>query len=136
MRGSSNAESLVVSFDTYLDRRTAYSFSISSGGVRGDFYHGQDSQTDRQYEYDPIWTARARVDSAGWTAELRIPFSQLRFGARDQTWGLEIERSIPDHNVDLYWVLIPRANDQSGFVSFFGALEGVQNVNTPRMATA
>ena len=130
--GSSNAESLVLSFDTYLDRRTAYSFSISSGGVRGDFYHGQDSQTDRQYEYDPIWTARARVDSAGWTAEMRIPFSQLRFGARNQPWGLEIERSIPDQNVDLYWVLIPRANDQSGFVSFFGALEGVQDVNAAR----
>ena len=130
--GTSNAESLVLSFDTYLDHRTAYSFSISSGGVRGDFYHGQDSQTDRQYEYDPIWTARARVDSAGWTAEIRIPFSQLRFGARNQPWGLEIERSIPDQNVDLYWVLIPRANDQSGFVSFFGALEGVQNVNSAR----
>ncbi len=130
--GSSNAESLVLSFDTYRDRRTAYSFSISSGGVRGDFYHGQDSQTDRQYEYDPIWTARARVDSGGWTAEMRIPFSQLRFGARDQAWGLEVERSIPDQNVDLYWVLIPRANDQSGFVSFFGALEGVQQVNTAR----
>ena len=130
--GTSNAESLVLSFDTYLDRRTAYSFSISSGGVRGDYYHGQDSQTDRQYEYDPIWTARARVDSAGWTAEMRIPFSQLRFGARNQPWGLEIERSIPDQNVDLYWVLIPRANDQSGFVSFFGALGGIQDVNTAR----
>ncbi len=130
--GTSNAESLILSFDTYLDRRTAYSFSISSGGVRGDYYHGQDSQTDRQYEYDPIWTARARVDSGGWTAEMRIPFSQLRFGARDQAWGLEIERSIPDQNVDLYWVLIPRANDQSGFSSFFGALEGIRNVNPAR----
>lgn len=130
--GSSNAEALVLSFDTYHDRRTAYSFSITSGGVRSDYYHGQDSQSDRQYEYDPIWSARARVDSAGWTAEMRIPFSQLRFGAMNQAWGLEIERSIPDQNVDLYWVLIPRAYDQSGFASFFGTLEGIENINTAR----
>lgn len=95
--GASNAESLVLSLDTYLDRRTAYSFAISSGGVRSDYYHGQDSQSDRQYEFDPIWYAKARVDSLGWTAEMRIPFSQLRFGSkREQVWGLEIERSIPD----------------------------------------
>ena len=130
--GSSNAETLVLSFDTYHDRRTAYSFSISSGGVRSDFYHGQDSQTDRQFEYDPIWTARARVDSAGWTAEMRIPFSQLRFGARDKPWGFEIERLIPDKNTDLYWVMIPKARDQSGWSSFFGSLEGIAKVNTAR----
>ena len=51
---ASNAESLVLSFDTYLDRRTSYSFAISSGGVRSDYYHGQDLQTNRQYEFDPI----------------------------------------------------------------------------------
>ncbi len=130
--GTSNAEALVVSFDTYHDRRTAYSFSISSGGVRSDYYHGQDSQTDRQFEYDPIWTAKARVDTAGWTAEMRIPFSQLRFGARNQAWGFQIERSIPDKNADLYWVLIPRSRDQSGWSSFFGNLEGIEGVNTAR----
>ncbi len=131
--GSSNSETLVLSFDTYLDRRTAYSFSISSGGVRSDYYHGQDSQTDKQYEFDPIWTAHARVDSSGWTAEMRIPFSQLRFSAgRSQVWGLEIERSIPDRNADLYWVLIPRANEQSGWASFFGKLHGLEGINTRR----
>jgi len=129
---SSNAEQLVVSFDTYLDRRTAYSFSISSGGVRGDYYHGQDSQSDRQYEYDPIWHAKARVDSLGWTAEMRIPFSQLRFGAKNRPWGLQIQRLIPDRNMDLYWVLIPRAQDQSGWSSFFGELDGIADIETSR----
>ena len=130
--GTSNAELLVVSFDTYHDRRTAYSFGISSGGVRSDYYHGQDSQTDRQYEYEPIWTAAVRVDSAGWTAEMRIPFSQLRFGARDQAWGLNIQRAIPDRNADHYWVMIPRASDQSGWSSFFGTLEGIANISSAR----
>jgi hypothetical protein len=131
--GTSNSETLVLSFDTYLDRRTAYSFSISSGGVRSDYYHGTDSQGDRQYEFDPIWSARAKVDDRGWTAEIRIPFSQLRFGGRKtQLWGLEIERSIPDRNADLYWVLIPKANEFSGWSSFFGRLQGLDGINTAR----
>jgi len=130
--GTSNAEELVLTFDTYLDRRTGYSFSISSGGGRSDYYHGQDSQTDRQYEFDPVWTGKARVDSLGWVAEARIPFSQLRFGARDQAWGFQIQRRIPDLDADIYWVLIPRSKDQSGFVSFFGLLEGIRGINTAR----
>ena len=42
--GDSDAEVFILSLDTYLDKRTAYSFSVSSGGVRGDFYHSQDSE--------------------------------------------------------------------------------------------
>jgi hypothetical protein len=130
--GVTNAESLVLSFDTYFDRRTAYSFSISSGGVRSDYYHGQNSQSDKQFEYDPIWAAKARVDSLGWTAEMRIPFSQLRLGARDKAWGLDIERLIPDRNTDLYWVMIPKADDSAGWSSFFGQLEGIEKINASR----
>ncbi|MHB1327043.1 MAG: DUF5916 domain-containing protein, partial [Gemmatimonadales bacterium] len=130
---ASNAESLVLSFDTYLDRRTAYSFAISSGGVRSDYYHGQDLQSNRQYEFDPIWSARARVDSLGWTAEMRIPFSQLRFSAgAEQTWGLQVARLVPDRNTELYWVLIPKANESSGWSSFFGRLTGIQGIRGGR----
>lgn len=130
---ASNAESLVLSFDTYLDRRTSYSFAISSGGVRSDYYHGQDLQSNRQYEFDPIWTAKARVDSLGWTAEMRIPFSQLRFSAgAEQTWGLQVQRLIPDRNMDLYWVLIPRANEMSGWASYFGQLTGIEGIRGGR----
>src|SRR5690606_8799732 len=80
--GTSDAEVFTISLDPYLDRRTAYSFSVSSGGVRGDWYHAQDSEdSGREAQFDPIWSARARVDSEGWTAEMRIPFSQLRYNA-------------------------------------------------------
>ena len=107
--GDSDAEVFTISLDPYLDRRTAYSFSISSGGVRGDAYHSQDSEdSGREAQYDPVWDARARVDAEGWTAEMHIPFSQLRFNAAaEQTWGLELTRSIPDKNERLQWILIP-----------------------------
>ncbi|MBI4419711.1 MAG: carbohydrate binding family 9 domain-containing protein, partial [Gemmatimonadetes bacterium] len=129
--GDSDAEVLVVSLDTYYDRRTAYSFAVSSGGVRKDYYHGQDSEDNRELQFDPVWLARARVDSLGWTAEMRIPFSQLRFTAKpEQLWGLEIKRAMPDKNEDVYWVMIPRA--AAGFASHFGALRGITGIRPSR----
>jgi hypothetical protein len=130
--GDSDAEVFTVSLDPYLDRRTAYSFSISSGGVRGDAYHAQDSEdSGREAQYDPVWDARARVDAEGWTAEMHIPFSQLRFNAAaEQTWGLELTRNIPDKNERLQWILIPVS--AAGFSSHFGRLEGIAGIPPAR----
>ena len=130
--GESDAEVFTVSLDPYLDKRTAYSFSISSGGVRGDSYHSQDSEdSGRETQYDPIWNARARVDGDGWTAEMHIPFSQLRFNAADEmTWGLELTRNVADKSERIQWVLIPVA--AAGFSSHFGRLEGIASIPPAR----
>src|SRR5688500_3899393 len=126
-----NAEHLIVALDTYHDRRTAYSFSISSGGVRGDYYHPSDAEGSRDMTWDPIWQAKASVDSTGWIAELRIPFSQLRFGAAGaQTWGVQINRWMPNVNEDVYWVVIPAR--ETGWASRFGTLRGVEGVKPSR----
>ena len=128
----SDAEVFTVSLDTYLDRRTAYSFSVSSGGVRGDFYHSQDSEdSGREAQFDPVWSARTRIDSTGWTAELRIPFSQLRFNAApEQAWGLELTRYVADKSERIQWVLIPVS--AAGFASHFGRLEGIAGIPPAR----
>jgi hypothetical protein len=130
--GESDAEVFTVSLDPYLDKRTAYSFSISSGGVRGDAYHSQDSEdSGRETQYDPVWDARARVDAEGWTAEMHIPFSQLRFNAQaEQTWGLELTRNVADKSERIQWVLIPVA--AAGFSSHFGRLEGIAGIPPAR----
>jgi hypothetical protein len=130
--GDSDAEVFTVSLDTYLDRRTAYSFSVSSGGVRGDFYHSQDSEdSGREAQFDPVWSARTRVDSSGWAAELRIPFSQLRFNAAaEQVWGLELTRNVADKSERIQWVLIPVS--AAGFASYFGRLEGIAGIPPAR----
>ena len=124
-----NSEHIVVSLDPYLDRRTAYSFSVTSGGVRRDYFHSSDSDEffARDFTYDPVWEAKAVFDSAGWTAEMRIPFSQLRFNDREvQTWGLNVRRWIPQKNEDDQWVVVPR--DETGFVSRFGILTGIRAI--------
>ena len=126
-----NSERIIISLDTYLDRRTAYTFGVTATGVRFEYYHGGDSEFIRDYSFDPVWQAEARIDSAGWTAEMRIPFSQLRFNARDgQVWGLNMNRYIPSRNEDVYWVMVPK--NETGWSSRMGTLEGVQGVRPRR----
>ena len=129
--GFSNAERLTISLDPYLDRRTAYSFTITSGGVRSDQYHGSDNEHRAQSQYDPVWHAEVRIDSIGWTAEMKIPYSQIRFTpAEEQVWGLNMRRWTPQLNATDYWVMVP--SSETGFASRFGTLEGLENVLPPK----
>ncbi|HEX8320235.1 DUF5916 domain-containing protein [Longimicrobium sp.] len=124
------AEFIRVSFDTYQDRRTAYSFGITAAGARLDGYHSTDSEA-QDVRYDPVWEARVARDPGGWTAEMRIPLSQLRFIARpEQTWGLNVNRWIPSREEDLYWSLVPAS--ESGWASRFGDLAGLSGVRPVR----
>lgn len=127
----SDAEVFTISLDPYLDRQTGYSFSVTSGGVRGDWYHPQDQEGGRESQYDPVWSAHARVDDAGWSAEMRIPFSQLRFNAGEvQVWGMQLTRTLPDKNEKIQWTLIPR--NSAGFFSQLGTLEGITGIPPAR----
>lgn len=130
--GFANAEKITVVFDPQMDRRTGVGFGVSSAGVRSDFRHTADNEMHgRESQFDPVWGAAAQVDSAGWTAEMRIPFSQLRFPSRDkQQWGLQINRWIPDRNEDLFWVLVPPS--ETGYISRFGTLLGIEGVTAAR----
>ncbi len=129
----SNAEYFIVALDPYRDKRTGYSFSVSSGGVQGDSYHPQDEEDNRDPAFNPVWESHITFDSAGWYVEMRIPFSQLRFNTQElQQWGMNINRWRPGFNEDIYWVMIPRS--QSGFFSHFGTLEGMDNIVPSRRA--
>ncbi len=125
------AERLLVSLDAFLDRRTAYTFGLTASGVRLDWYHPSDTEGSQDRSFDPVWEGRARVDSLGWTAEMRIPFSQLRFtGAASQRWGLNITRVIPHRNEEAYWVLVP--GEVRAWASRFGDLVGIEGVTSGR----
>jgi hypothetical protein len=119
------SERIIVSLDTYRDRRTAYSFALTATGVRADYYHASDSEFDRDYTFEPVWEAATQVDSTGWTAEMRIPFSQLRFTSTDE-WGVNFNRWIPTRNEDDYWIYIDR--NETGWASHFGPLTGIHAI--------
>lgn len=126
-----SSEQLVISLDTFRDRRTAYTFSVTAGAVRLDYYHSGDFEGARDYTYDPVWEAKTHIDSTGWTAEMRIPFSQLRFSTADeQLWGVNIVRLIPARNESAYWMLVRR--NETGWSSRMGELAGIRGVRSSR----
>lgn len=125
-----DAERILVSLDSYLDRRTAYTFGVTNAGVRLDYYHPDDTQHQRDFSFDPVWEARSATHEGGWTAEMRIPFSQLRFTGGSSTWGLNINRYVPNTNEDSYWVVVPR--DEPGWSSRFGVLTGLDGLRPTR----
>lgn len=124
---SGSSERVIIILDPYNNKRTSYSFSLTAAGVRTDYYHPSDEEFNRDYAYDAVWEGGSTIDSTGWSAEFRIPFSQLRFNDRPvQEWGININRFIPDRDEDLYWVMIPRA--ASGWASKFGRLVGLDGI--------
>ncbi|GIW53336.1 MAG: hypothetical protein KatS3mg081_2691 [Gemmatimonadales bacterium] len=116
--------------DTYYDRRTAFEFSINPSGARRDVFIYDDGG-GRDESWDPVYDWATRVDSLGWTVELRIPFSQLRFPRRDSLiFGLRLRRAIVRRREEANWPFFPR--DRSGEVSYFGRLVGITGIPAPQ----
>ena len=72
--------------DTYHDKRTAFAFTISAAGVKGDEFVSQNGNNWDESWY-PIWYAASTIDDEGWAAVIKVPLSQLKFGkSKDQIW--------------------------------------------------
>jgi hypothetical protein len=124
-------EHLQIWLDTFLDRHSAAMFGVTAAGVRLDRFHSADTEDSSDSGFNPVWAARTSITSTGWTAELWIPFSQLRFNPRDeQTWGLNVRRFRPTLDEEDYWVAIPRT--ERVFISRFGDLRGIANIRSSR----
>ncbi len=132
---TAQAEHILISFDTFLDRRTAVVFGVTAAGVRLDRYHSTDNEDSFDSGFDPVWRAETQVSADHWTAELWIPFSQLRFSPRtDQAWGLNVFRFRPTLDEEDYWILIPRT--VRAWSSRFGVLSGIAGLVPPRRIEA
>ncbi len=100
---------LTVIIDARHDHRTSFGFEVNPAGVRRDQTRAPNpGGPDEDSSWDPVWEAATSVTDSGWFAELRIPFSQLRFsGAPEQTWGLQIERQIARNQEFSEWAYTP-----------------------------
>ena len=118
------SDKIALVLDPYHDRQTRVWFELNPLGVKGDHLNGDSS-------FDPIWEGAATVDSLGWTAEFRIPLSQLRF-PRDsvQSWGFQIWRTIARRNEQDMWAFW-RLNE-SGGPGYFGTITGLTLPAQPR----
>ncbi|MEO5815169.1 MAG: DUF5916 domain-containing protein [Gemmatimonadaceae bacterium] len=123
------SEQLKLVIDSYHDRKTAFQFITNPAGVKRDFYVSNDNNEDDSW--DAVWEVATRIDSVGWVAEFRIPFSQIRYApGKDQTFGLLIVRDIARTGERLSWPLIKRS--VQGYVSQAGELSGIGQLPTPR----
>ncbi|PLX16318.1 MAG: hydrolase, partial [Salinivirgaceae bacterium] len=122
-----------ISFDSYHDNRTAFEFGVSAVGVKSDALISNDgNNSDRNW--DPIWYVETNIDDEGWTAEMKIPLTQLRFSAEaEQVWGLEVARYIYRLEEMSQWKLISK--ESGGWVSQFGTLSGIKNLKPKKEAS-
>jgi hypothetical protein len=127
-----NSEWFNVVLDSYHDRRTAFRFGVNPAGLHRDVYHYDDGAEDSSW--DAVWEVATAVDSAGWTAEFRIPLSQLRFNppaaGEPQTWGVQFFRYISRRDEWSHWA--PWLPTYAGFVSRFGELQGIGGLRAQR----
>ncbi|MEX2111008.1 MAG: DUF5916 domain-containing protein [Gemmatimonadaceae bacterium] len=123
---------LHVVINSYHDRRNAFRFSVNPRGVPKDVLHSDDGNED--LNWDAVWEVATTIDSLGWVAEYRIPFSQLRFGGAakgvERVWGIQVQRDIARRNERDSWS--PWKVTDPGYVSFSGDLVGIVDIPTPR----
>ncbi len=130
-RDSWEGDMLVVQFDSYYDKKTAFVFAVNAAGVRNDAVTSNDNINNDDPTWDPIWYAKTSTDASGWTAEMKIPLSQLRFGKKEhQIWGLQVGRYIFRNNEWDIWQMVSK--DKPGWVSRFGTLRGLTNLEPKR----
>ncbi|MDQ6636132.1 MAG: carbohydrate binding family 9 domain-containing protein [Gemmatimonadota bacterium] len=119
--------------DSYHDRRTGYEFGVNAAGVKIDQAIYDDGNEDGAW--DAVWDVATRIDSLGWTAEFRIPLSQMRYGTDSlHTFGFTIDRDIYRYAERVSWPMFSQA--KTGMVSQFGALTGLADLETPRRIEA
>lgn len=119
-----------INIDSYHDLRSAFSFTLSASGVKGDEFISNDGN-NWDGSWNPIWYAKTAVDSLGWTAEMRIPLSQLRFNSKDeQVWGVQLTRRIFRKEQRDIWQ--PVSPNTPGWVSRFGELKGLKGLEAQK----
>jgi len=116
--------------DSYHDHRTSFFFKVNSLGVKGDAAYADDNGYGDS-SWDPVWDVASQRDSLGWTAEFRIPLSQLRFaGGQSLVWGINFNRYIRRKAETDLWAY--SSQTENGYASFFGHVFGIENLPQPR----
>jgi len=116
---------VAIAFDSYYDKRTAFSFGVNVAGVKLDLVVSNDNEMDDTW--DPVWYVKTSTDNEGWNAEMRIPLTQLRFSDKEElTWGLQVMRWLFRKEEFSAWQHIPQ--ESSRWVSLFGELHGIKGI--------
>lgn len=123
------SDQLKLIIDAYKDRRSGVEMAVNPAGVKRDYSIYSDIIEDPTW--DGVWDVATRIDSVGWVAEFRVPFSQLRFTARDvHEFGFGIWRDVARLNERSGWPLYRPS--RRTLMSQLGTLGGIEGIGTPR----
>lgn len=129
-RDNFDGDMVEINLDSYFDKQTAFSFTATAAGVKGDEAITQNGN-NWDDSWNPVWYLATSIDGEGWCAEMRIPFSQIRFGKKDEhIWGLQLMRHIYRKEERSTWQYIPKGSP--GIVHLFGELKGIKNIEPKR----
>ncbi len=125
----SSSDWIFVGVDSYQDKRTSFSFGVNPAGVQRDFLIYDDVEEDESW--DAVWEVATHTDGNGWSAEFRIPYSQLRFSSGpEQRWGIQVTRVVQHSDEVSMWAPAPRSKQQN--VSLYGEASGIVGIQPPR----
>lgn len=121
------SDHFVVDFNTYNDGENQTRFIVTAAGTLADAKMKGDNE---DYSYNVVWESKVSFDDRGWYAEMRIPYSALRFPDREQQlWSLQLGRKINHLNETYVWNYV---NKSVGKMSQYnGLLRGIENINAP-----
>ncbi len=123
-----NADFVGIIFDTFLDGVNGYGFYVTAAGVQFDAKYSNSGNEDGNW--NAVWESAVKLDELGWTAEMKIPYSALRFSSKDiQNWGLNITRKRTGTNRQTFWNQIdPKI---SGLINQSGVLTDIKSIKAP-----
>ncbi|MCD4693706.1 MAG: carbohydrate binding family 9 domain-containing protein [Calditrichales bacterium] len=125
-------ERAAIALDSYFDHRTGHEFSLTAAGAKIDLEVLDNSGGFAvDMDWNAVWYGKTAMEDSAWTAEMRIPFSQLRYSnEKNQIWGLDVWRlNFRTAEIDM-WQVIPR--NAQGFTHYFGELHGIQYIKSSR----
>lgn len=124
-RDENNGDMAGIALDSYNDNQTAFEFNVTAAGQKVDLLHMGEYGWD--FNWNAVWDGKSSVGDSAWYAEMRVPFTQLRFAdTEEQVWGMHIWRWIHRLAEESQWKLIPV--DAPAMVYIFGELHGIKDI--------
>ncbi|WP_343522659.1 DUF5916 domain-containing protein [Pedobacter sp.] len=123
-----NADFISIIVDPFYDKMNGNGFFVTAAGVQFDAKYSQVGDEDPNW--NAVWESAVKLDDQGWTCEMKIPYSALRFSGKDvQNWGLNFSRRIQRSNTQTFWNFVdPKVN---GFINQEGLWVGIKDIKPP-----
>jgi hypothetical protein len=123
-----NADFISIIVDPFYDKMNGNGFFVTAAGVQFDAKYSQVGDEDANW--NAVWESAVKIDDKGWTCEMKIPYSALRFSGKNiQNWGLNFSRRMQRKNLQTFWNFVdPKVN---GFINQEGLWMGIKDVKPP-----